>query len=127
MIIGKSNENCSLECHHSSIPCCKENNRNKTAAILSNLKKSPIILPVPVASPLKTLPTFPAFNIPAPSLGDSLGPIQGFISGAQKAIQTAGMLSLSNISFLQKNCIGLNPLLFELHRFGYSILVLIDQ
>ncbi|XP_055316162.1 uncharacterized protein LOC129575945 [Sitodiplosis mosellana] len=74
----------------------------KTALILKNLKKSPIILPVPVAVPLKALPVpvpFPKpalpslpnfFNIPSPSLGDSLGPIQGIISGAQKAIKTAG-------------------------------------
>ncbi|XP_055316144.1 uncharacterized protein LOC129575929 [Sitodiplosis mosellana] len=73
-----------------------------TALILKNLKKSPIILPVPVAVPLKALPVpvpFPKpalpslpnfFNIPSPSLGDSLGPIQGIISGAQKAIKTAG-------------------------------------
>lgn len=36
-------------------------------------------------------PSFPnLFNIPAPSLSDSLGPIQGIISGAQKALQSAG-------------------------------------
>lgn len=74
----------------------------KTAAILKNLKKSPIILPVPVAVPIKgfpivkplpSLPAFPSFfNLPAPSLQDSLGPIQGIISGAQKAIQSAGKL-----------------------------------
>jgi len=82
----------------------------KTAAILKNLKKSPIILPVPVALPivkplpvvkaLPTLPTVPAlptlpsipnlFNLPAPNLAQALGPIQGVISGAQKAIQSAG-------------------------------------
>lgn len=75
----------------------------KTAIILKNLKKSPIILPVPVALPvgaslpqfpqLPKLPEIPNFlNIPSPSLGESLGPIQGFISGAQKVIETAGTL-----------------------------------
>ncbi|XP_031633301.1 uncharacterized protein LOC116347046 [Contarinia nasturtii] len=81
----------------------------KTAIILKNLKKGPIILPVPVAVPQKSLPavqpaalpaftTLSSFNLPAPSLSDSLAPIQGFISGAQKAIQTAG----SGIPFISQ-------------------------
>lgn len=78
----------------------------KGAAILKNLKKSPIILPVPVALPiakplpvpfpivkaLPSLPSIPNFlNLPAPNLAQALGPIQGVISGAQKAIQSAGI------------------------------------
>lgn len=78
----------------------------KAAIILKNLKKSPIILPVPVALPvglpslpqlpqLPKLPEIPNFlNIPSPSLGESLGPIQGFIAGAQQAIGTAGTYKL---------------------------------
>lgn len=81
----------------------------KTAAILKTLKKGPIIIPVPIAVPigktlpkfelpkfelpkfeLPKLPEFPNFlNIPPPSVGESSGPIQGFISGAQKAFQSA--------------------------------------
>lgn len=84
----------------------------KGAAILKNLKKSPIILPVPVALPiakplpvpfpivkalpalpsLPSLPSIPNFlNLPAPNLAQALGPFQGVISGAQKAIQSAGI------------------------------------
>lgn len=83
------------------------------AKILKNLKKSPIILPVPVAVPAKDLElvgsnaglgagveTSLGAGLPAaigaalPSLGgaatSSLNPLPGIISGAQRAIQTAG-------------------------------------
>lgn len=87
------------------------------AQIVKNLKKSPIILPVPVAVPAKDLIGLKAglgagvggslgACLPAaigaalPSLdadaSSSLNPLPGLISGAQRALQTAG----ANIPFL---------------------------
>lgn len=93
----------------------------KAAHILHNLKQGPIILPVPVAVPfpaplpikkfplpikqlplplpfpfplpIKTLPSKPLFEIPAPpSLEQALGPLKGIIAGTRTVIQSAGKL-----------------------------------
>lgn len=83
------------------------------AQILKNLKKSPIILPVHVAVPVKDLKSVglkaglgagvgatlgaglpAAIGAALPSFGgdatSSLNPLPGLISGAQRVIQTAG-------------------------------------
>lgn len=91
----------------------------KAANILHNLKKSPIILPVPVAVPfaaplsikksllkgkqlplalpfpfpssIKQLPLKPLIDIAAPpSLEQALGPLKGIISGTRTVLESAG-------------------------------------
>lgn len=75
---------------------------SRAANILKNLKKSPIILPVHVGVPVKSFPlqSLPApnsFNIPPPSLADTLGPIRGFYANAQHIIQTASTFTSNSI------------------------------
>lgn len=91
----------------------------KAADILKNLQKSPILVPVQVAvpikgsaHPIKQFPAIPNFlNIPPPSLSDSLAPIQGIISGAQNAIKSAGKWRA--IAYLMAlNRISLNRFVF---------------
>lgn len=76
----------------------------KAATILKNLKKSPLILPVPfpvpIAAPIpfpvhaKKFPAKKLFEIPAPpTLEQALGPLKGVIAGATTALSAAGRLS----------------------------------